>query len=513
MRPPFWLFVAVFPASALANPTGIETARDALGGQATWGAAPETSVDTAPWWASFPDSALAPLIERALAHSPELAIQGAVAEQLQRTSAVAASPLMPSLSFDTSVSGSPTSALGFQFGGFRSTPNTIDVLVGMDTLQDINGDGIPDIATGPTYQSIPIEVDEPTDITWNGSAMLNARWNVDLFGNQVTAWQASRHSARAAEGDRDAIALAVSTNVANAWYDLVLSRARLGLVREQVDVARKLMEVVELRYSAGSASGLDVLQQRQQVAATEALLPAAEHGIRRTTYRLALLLGTNPRELADSLTAGDTLPTPPPTPALGTPADLLRNRPDVAAAMSRVDSAAANVQTTWRDMLPTLGLSAGAGWQYFSQGDLKSTDIWNIGAQASIPLFNGGRVANGTRAAQAGERAAQESARRVVLLAIQEVEDAILLEQQVSAELVAAEARRVAAQQAYTDANDRYIRGIIDLTTVLNTLTAWQNAELSYLQTQRTVLGARIQLHDALGGPWAHTLFGSEGQR
>lgn len=501
-----WLVAGGLSGPALAE-TGADLARGALGSQNAFSTERTGPVSDQPWWLSFGDSALDTLVRRAMADSPDVSAQVALTEQARMNGITAASALLPSLSFDASVSGSPTEALGFQFGGFGGAPSTIDVLVGMDTLQDINGDGVPDVAFGPVYETFEVDTGpEPADITWNGSALLNARWNLDIFGNQVQTWQSSRHAATAAQGDRDATALTVATTVAGAWYDLVLARAQRAVVQEQVASNRQLMELVQLRYEAGSATGLEVLQQRQQLAATEALLPAAQHGIRRTAYRLAVLIGANPAELADSLTAGDVLPTVPAAPAVGAPVDLLRNRPDVAAAAARVDSAASARKGAWRDALPTLGISANAGWQYFSQGELASTDIWGVGASASVPLFNGGRVYSQGKAAQASERAAVESARRTVLVAVQEVEDALLFEDQAEAELAATEARREAARLAYEDARERYVAGLIDLTTVLTTLTAWQSAELSLLQSQRVRIGARILLHDAVGGPWTRTL-------
>ena len=487
--------------------TGADIARDVLGGQTAFSSDRAGPVSTEPWWRSFNDAALDSLIARALRDSPDVAAQVAVAEQARMNGSAALSGLMPQVSFDASVSGSPTDALGFQFGGFGGS-GSVDVLVGMDTLQDVDGDGVPDVALNPLYQTIEIERGDAdlSDVTWNGAARLNAAWNLDIFGNQVQSWQASRHAAKASLGDRDAMALTVATTVSGAWYDLVLAQARLDVVRQQLEANTQLMEVVQLRYEAGSASGLEVLQQRQQLATTQALLPAAEHGIRRTTYRLAVLLGTRPAELADRLTAPDRLPTVPPPPSIGSPADLVRNRPDVLAAVARVDSAVANRKGMWRDALPTLGVSANAGWQYFSQGEWDSTDIWGVGANASVPLFNGGRVYSQGKAAAAGERAAVESARRVVLVAVQEVEDALLFEDQSEAELEANRVRREAAQLAHEDARERYINGLTDLTTVLTTQSAWQSAELSLLNAERTRIAARIVLHDALGGPWTQTL-------
>ena len=84
-----------------------------------------------------------------------------------------------------------------------------------------------------------------------------------------------------------------------------------------------------------------------------------------------------------------------------------------------------------------------------------------------------------------------------------------MFEDQTEAELVATRARLEAARLAYEDARERYVAGLLDLTTVLTTLTAWQSADLAVLQSQRTRIGARIQLHDALGGPWTRTLAAS----
>lgn len=502
-----WLLpvAALLSAPALAEDPGQSAARDALGGRTTYSVEVDGEVATEPWWSTLGDPALSVLILRALHHNPDVAARSAAADQSKMTSVASFSGLLPSISFDATASGSPTDALGFQFGGFGG-PTSVDVLAGMQTLEDVTGDGIPDIALDPAYVTVEVPQEEVADVTWNGSALFNARWALDVFGNQTQSWKASRHSARAAEGDADATALAVSTNVAIAWYDVVTAESRRTLVSEQVEVNEQLLELVTLRYESGSATGLELLQQRQQLAATQALLPAAELGVDRAVLRLGSLLGANPSELVGNLEGARVFPAVPDTAPIGSPVDLLRNRPDVVAAVARIDSAHASAQSAWRDALPTVAVSANAGWQYFSQGELASTDIWGVGASVSVPLFNGGRVYGQSKAAQAAERAQVETAHRAVLTAVQEVEDAVLADRQSHAELAAITMQSTAARQAFEDARDRYVRGLIDLTTVLTTLTAWQNAELSLISAKRSRIGARIALHDALGGPWTRTL-------
>lgn len=490
--------------AALAAPPSAERARDALGPSPAYVVERAGTPAAAPWWSGFEDPALDALLTEALRENPSVLVARANAAVADATRGTARSALLPRLSFDASASASPTDALGFQFGGL-SGPSTVDVLVGMETLQDVDGDGIPDVALDPAYVAVDVPQTDTADLTWNGSAQLNASWALDLWGANLQTFQASRHQARAAAGDAAAARLSTATLVAGAWYDLVHAQARLALVTDQVETNRTLLELVQLRYEGGAATGLELLQQQQQLAATEALLPAASFGVRRGLLRLAVLLGRPPAALLEGFTPADRFPALPPAPPTGTPADLIANRPDLSSAAARVDAAFYSRRSADRAFLPSLGISANAGWQYFRQDELKSTDIWGIGAQASVPLFNGGRLYSGAKSARASEEAAVRTLENAVRTAVQEVDDALLFEDQAAAELDARGRQVAAARRAHDDARDRYLEGLIDLTTMLQTLTALQNAELSLLQSQRTAISARIALHDALGGAWTRT--------
>lgn len=498
--------IAVLAAAlpALAGPPGAEAARAALGGDQSFVEERPGAVDPRPWWQGFGDPALTALMTEALDANASVQVARLTASVAQLSRWAVGSALLPAVSFDVGASASPTDALGFQFGGFGG-PSSVDVLVGMETLQDINGDGIPDIALDPAYVSVDVPQEDLPTLTWNGSALFNAAWMVDFWGSRLQDHKAALYDLKTARGNLDTARMTTTVLVANAWYDLIFTKARNRVVSEQVETNRQLLELVQLRYEGGSATGLEVLQQRQQLAATEALVPSTTQGVDRALMRLSVLLGRSSKALLDDLTAGDELPAVPTAPAIGTPADLLRNRPDLAAAMAAADAAFYDRRSADRAFLPSLGLSANVGWQYFRQDELSSTDIYGIGAQASVPLFNGGRLLATSKAGRAAEQAALISLENSVRIAVQEVDDALLFERQSTAELAAREAQVEAAQAAYDNALDRYLEGLVDLTTMLQTLTALQNAELSLLQSQRNAISARIALHDALGGAWARS--------
>ena len=126
----------------------------------------------------------------------------------------------------------------------------------------------------------------------------------------------------------------------------------------------------------------------------------------------------------------------------------------------------------------------------------------------SFPIFSGGRNIAALKQARAAERAAAQQYSAAQLNAVSAVEAALASDREQRMRLDAVREQATAADHAFTAARDRYADGIGDYLTVLTTMVTKQNAEIAALQAHRDALGARIQLHEALGGPWAQTLDG-----
>ncbi len=420
------------------------------------------SVEGGPWWDSFDDPTLSSLMDEGLSASPDLA--GAWERVLisQSASTQSLSAVMPSVTADGSVSYAPTQNLGFGFG----LPNQFD-----------------------------------QDIYSQGKVGLNAAMGVDLFGRAVTGWRALRFDAEAAAGDKDAVALSLTTRIAQAYFDLVQARELVALTREQVEANEVILELTELRYRAsGDATGLDVLQQRQQTESTRTRLPQSELAESLASQRLAVLLGQRASAVAPDTPA--TLPELPPQPSVGTPRDLLENRPDLRASAERLESARMRKQAANLALTPSFGVSAGVGQQFIDTDEIEWQDYWNVGLSVSVPLFNGGNLYQGIRQAKAGERNAARTVDSDLLVAIQEVEGALEQERRQLAVLEATRSQLAAAEAAFDNARDRYGQGLVTYQQVLTSLTAWQTAEQAELAARRDLIDIRISLHQSLGGTW-----------
>ncbi len=430
---------------------------------ATWLLALPAVAAEAPWWTGFDDPGLHEVMDRTLAGNLDLQGSWSRVEQAEYRARQARAGLLPTVSLDASGALLPTDSIGF-------------------------GGGFPATTDAETYQT--------------GSAMVNARVPLDVFGRQAKTWQAGRYDALAQAGNAQAQALALTTLAAETWYDLVAASLRLEMVEDQLAVSRDLLELVELRYERGDGNALEVLQQRQQLAARETLVPSARIGVRTAEQRLAVLIGEHPVDVRLPSTAAAL----PPLPAAPHDRSLAETRPDLRAAAATQQATTALRQSTARGSLPTVAVNGAAGWQVFRIDEADVLATWQVGAAVSWPLFGGLGAWNSYREARAQEVGAGLAWDALLLTAEQEVAAARTIETERFATLEAVQRRVQAADLLYTESRSRYVQGLSDYLTVLNALDSRQQAHLDELQARRDLLSARIQLHDALGGAWTADL-------
>ena len=452
-------------------------------------------VGTAPWWSSFGDPALQEVLSDALSANGDIEAARARARMATGVQMQSFAPLLPTANFVTSLNtGAYQNSFCQQIESFSSLSGIFDALANdpQSLLTDPGALG----GGGGSAQR---------DLCTNTSAMLVAGWQIDLFGRNSLSYAAQAHEAAASKGDRDAQILALTTLIAEAWYDVVLSERQVAVVEEQLEAQTNLLELIELRYDQGGASGLDVLQQRQQVASTKALLPTARAGRDARRYSLAALLG---RDVASLPTVSEVLPEPQGLPGVGAPEDLVANRPDLQASLQRAKSARDARASSHTGLLPTLQLSANAGWTgIFSPNNpdndvfsvLTQQGIWGAGATLTIPIFNGGAAHGRVRQARAAESMAVNSYNQTLRNTVAEVEGAIRMDVEQRARRDAVTSQAQAAQLAYDESVDRYLAGLDTYLSVLAAQAANQAADLSLLQARRDAVSARIQLHDAVG--------------
>lgn len=293
-----------------------------------------------------------------------------------------------------------------------------------------------------------------------------------------------------------------------ALIDSHEARQRTLLLNKQVEVAGTLLRLIELRFSQGLASSVDVLQQRDQRAALRQQLPIAARDRWTADNQLRRLAGRAPGDT--DIVDDETLPLVGTAFALVAPAALVETRPDLRASAAQVAAADADFAAALADRLPTLTLSGGALRRVVS-GDY--TTLLSAALGAAFTLFDAGN----TRAI-AVERRAELAAlgeRHLALWldAVFDVDDLLFETASLEERLTLSSQRLTSAQQLLGAAQRRYERGVSDYLPVLEALRGLQQQQRDDLALRAELHRARTRLHHALGQPAPITANATGAQR
>jgi multidrug efflux system outer membrane protein len=339
------------------------------------------------------------------------------------------------------------------------------------------------------------------------SAVLDARWEVDLFGAtraQVAAAEA--RSVQAALGWH-AARVSLAADVAATYVALRACEAQLQVAEQDAASQRQSAELTREKVRVGfEAPANGALADGAAADATNrSIAQRADCDV--LVKSLVVLTGAAEPELRTRL-APNTAKLPQPAGfAVGAlPAQLLQQRPDIAAAERALVAAAAEVGVAEAARYPRLTFSGTLGLAALRTGGAaQDGTAWGFGPALVLPLFDAGARAAGEDAARARYDEARASLDERLRRAVGEVEEALV-------RLDAAtrrEGEALRAAQGFRDyfnaAEQRWRIGagsLIDREDARRTALAAQNA---LINVQRERVAAWITLYRALGGGWSAT--------
>lgn len=331
------------------------------------------------------------------------------------------------------------------------------------------------------------------------SGGLSIGYDLDLFGKNKAGVEAGKANVAASEYSQKALELAVTADVTEAYFNLLLTRERLMLGKENLKNAQELLRVVEARVKAGVDSQLELSQQKTAVANSEAALTSLQQTEVVYQNALSILLGQSPSSFVPTVGVLSQLVTP--AIAAGQPSTLLERRPDIAAMEQQLVAANANIGAARAAFYPsvTLGGNLSATGTGFSD---PMTTMLGIATGLTAPIFAGGRLEAGVEQATATQRELIANYQQTVLSAFGEVENALSAVKTTNDRQNALNTAMVEAQKAYEISRKRYDVGTIDFATMLNTQAALLGAQDNYAQAMKARLSASLDLVKALGGGW-----------
>ncbi len=336
------------------------------------------------------------------------------------------------------------------------------------------------------------------------NAGFDASWEIDLFGGLRRASEAAEADAGATLANLYNTQVTLAAEVALNYVQLRSLQQRLAIARNNLAAQRETLKITEWRAQAGLVTSMEVEQANSNLQQTLAGIPALATNLSKAENRLAVLLGQFPASLHDKLDASAALPPLPDEIALSIPADTLRQRPDVQAAERRVAAETARIGQESAARYPSFSLGGSLGWKALTAGGLGDSANLTRSLSASLaqPLFDGGRLSSRVGAQNAVQQQALIAYEQTVLLALEEVENALTSYANSHERRAALQNAATSARNAALMARQRYEGGLIDFQSVLDTDRTLLSSEDSLAGAELDERTALIGLYKAMGGGW-----------
>jgi NodT family efflux transporter outer membrane factor (OMF) lipoprotein len=327
----------------------------------------------------------------------------------------------------------------------------------------------------------------------HGLAALN--YELDLWGKNRSQATAATYRLAASQYDREALRLVVAADTVVFYTRILGFDDRIRIAEHNLQNAEEVLRIIEARNREGSASGLEVSQQKVAVNTIRAALVVLTAQRASTLNALAILLGQPPQLL--QAPQADLSALTVPAVDLAPPASLLTNRPDIQSVEAELLAANADIGAARAAFFPSLNVGTDAS--VVARFGHPATLAFSLAADVLAPIFSGGRLEGnlGTVTARQKELAAQYQ--QTVLIAFQEVEDALAALKSSDQQIALFQQSVQAAQHAYSIAKARFDAGSIDFLTLLETQRSLFQAEDDQIVASVTQVESFVQLRKALG--------------
>lgn len=332
----------------------------------------------------------------------------------------------------------------------------------------------------------------------------DAVWELDFFGAVRRAIQARNAALERQVANLHDAQVSVIADVARSYFKLRGAQSELAVARANVRIERQALALTRAQLAAGSGTELDVARAKAQLSTTLASIAPLEAALSRSMHRLSVLIGRQPDALAGLLSTPHKLPRLPRIVPVGTPAQLLRRRPDIRAAELNLAESTDLVGVAIANLFPKVTFTGNIGYSAASLSGFGAAAArsYSLGPGISWPALDLWRVREQIAGARAGEVVALDEYRQTVLHALEQTEDALVSHARDRQQLHNADEAAKASALAARLATVRYRGGLVGFLPVLDAERTELQAEDALAADRTATATSLVAVYQALGGGW-----------
>lgn len=330
-----------------------------------------------------------------------------------------------------------------------------------------------------------------------------AHWEVDIWNKLHNAKKAAVSRYLSSVEGKNFMVTNLIAEIANSYYELLALDNQLEIIKTNIDIQTNALEIVKLQKEATRVTELAVRRFEAQVLSTRSLQYSIQQKIVETENRINFLVGRYPQPITRNSQGFDSLV--PHTIYAGIPSQLLQNRPDIKQAELNLAAAKLDVKAAKANFYPSLGISAGIGFEAFDPTYLVKTPeslLYSLAGDLTAPLINRNAIKATYYNANARQIQAVYEYERTILNAYIEVANQVSKISNLEKSYSLKSEQVQALTQSVTISNNLFKSARADYMEVLLTQRDALESRFELVETKMQQMNATVNIYRALGGGW-----------
>ncbi len=326
-------------------------------------------------------------------------------------------------------------------------------------------------------------------------------WEIDIWGKLRSNRRANLASLLQSQAAAKTIQTRLISLIATYYYQLLALDQQLLITEQTVHYWDTTVLTMRALKEASRVTEAAVVQSEAQRYGAEVTIPDIRQSIRETENALSILIGTVPGNVERTALAEQQAPAQL---RVGLPAQLLANRPDVYEAEMNFRNAFELTNVAQTQFYPSLSINGSTGFSSLSVNDLfnPASIVASIGAGIVQPIFNQRQNRTRLEVSRAIQQEAFYNFQNSLLIAGQEVSDALSLHQTALEKMEIRSSQIDALENSVEYSHELLQNGFANYTEVINARQFLLQAELGRVNDRLQQLRATVNLYRALGGGW-----------
>lgn len=409
------------------------------------------------WWLGYNDQQLNRLIDRALENNINLAKAAIAVNRAYYSANLVGADLVPT--FAGSASSSVAKGVG-------------------SSSQNMNSTGMSNIGNNLGF---------------------NLSYTVDLWGRLKDAASAAEWEHKATQEDLQATRLSIINGVISSYYNLAYYKDAISVMQQTIKNYEQIGSIMNNKLNAGAIDRLSVDQTIQATLGAKNTLISLQTAQKATEQTLRNLLNMKPNEPLN-VRYPSILGVKLQGVNMNVPVSAIANRPDVIAALQRLQASFKTLRAMENSWFPTLTLGGSLTSAARNVSNIGENPLAGGSVSFSLPFLDWNRVQNNIHLSEEGYKLVKLNYEQTVTSALNEIDNYYYAYQQSRNGYSNLQKKYEYDKKISGYYKNRYDQGVSEFREWINALNTERSSQLSLLDAKYTILRNENAVYQAMAG-------------